>query len=281
MIQKFFSAFAILLLVFAGLACSLGSSLFRLKGQRSWHLVLEIAPSASDKEATLTQTVTVIEKRLDAALVPNYKVEAQSGSENRIPVDLPNVSDRERVKSLITAGGKLELVAVVSPPSPAPHQTFSTREEAAAFVKGQDPASLRILPYRERDEPTAAHEVRSSSSPLRWVVVSVPAIIDGSELRTASAVPVGTGTEDYQIQFSLRMEGAQKFGAWTGANINNYMGVVLNDEVKSIAYIRGQIFDSGEITGRFTKQSAEDLALVLRSGALPAPVKIVSETIDK
>ena len=45
--------------------------------------------------------------------------------------------------------------------------------------------------------------------------------------------------------------GAEKFGAWTGANINEYMGVVLNDEVKSIAYIKSQIYDQGEISGRF------------------------------
>jgi preprotein translocase subunit SecD len=50
------------------------------------------------------------------------------------------------------------------------------------------------------------------------------------------------------------------------------MGVVLNGEVKSIAYIKSQITDSGEISGRFTKQSAEDLALTLRSGALQAPL---------
>ncbi len=55
------------------------------------------------------------------------------------------------------------------------------------------------------------------------------------------------------------------------------MGVVLNDEVKSIAYIKSQISDQGEISGRFTKQSAEDLAHTLNSGALPAPIKIVSE----
>jgi preprotein translocase subunit SecD len=56
--------------------------------------------------------------------------------------------------------------------------------------------------------------------------------------------------------------------------------VVLNDEVKSIAFIKSRITDQGTISGRFTKQSAEDLALVLRSGALPAPVKIASERID-
>ncbi|HLE63119.1 MAG TPA: protein translocase subunit SecD, partial [Pyrinomonadaceae bacterium] len=71
--------------------------------------------------------------------------------------------------------------------------------------------------------------------------------------------------------------GADKFGKWTGANINEYMGVVLNGEVKSIAYIKSQIFDTGEISGRFTKQSAEDLALTLRSGALPAPIEYQEE----
>jgi preprotein translocase subunit SecD len=79
----------------------------------------------------------------------------------------------------------------------------------------------------------------------------------------------------------LNKSGADKFGAWTAANINEYIAVVLNDEVKSIAYIKSQITDQGEISGRFTKQSAEDLALVLRTGALPAEVKLTSETTDK
>ncbi|MFZ0751553.1 MAG: hypothetical protein WAM70_19475, partial [Pyrinomonadaceae bacterium] len=72
-----------------------------------------------------------------------------------------------------------------------------------------------------------------------------------------------------------------KFGAWTGSNINEYLGVVLNDEVKSIAYIKSRIEDQGEISGRFTKQSAEDLALILMAGALPVPVRFVQETVNK
>ena len=87
--------------------------------------------------------------------------------------------------------------------------------------------------------------------------------------------------KNYTISFSLKPDGAAKFGAWTGANINEYLGVVLNDEVKSIAFIKSQIDDQGEISGRFTKQSAEDLALVLRAGALPVPVRFVEERVDK
>jgi preprotein translocase subunit SecD len=101
--------------------------------------------------------------------------------------------------------------------------------------------------------------------------------VDGSELRTATAASRGGATDDFVIQFSLKKVGADKFGPWTGSHVNEYMGVVLNDEVKSIAYIKGQIFDSGEITGRFTKQSSEDLALTLRSGALPARIQYQEE----
>ena len=101
--------------------------------------------------------------------------------------------------------------------------------------------------------------------------------IDGSELRNAAATQSQGGSSDYQIAFSFKPSGAEKFGAWTGANVNQYMGVVLNDEVKSIAFIKSQIFDQGEISGRFTKESADDLALTLRSGALPAPIEYQEE----
>jgi preprotein translocase subunit SecD len=96
-------------------------------------------------------------------------------------------------------------------------------------------------------------------------------------LRTATAAQSRAGGDEYEIDFSLKKTGADKFGAWTGANINEYMGVVLNDEVKSIAFIKGQIFDQGQITGKFTKQDADDLVLTLRSGALPAGIQYQEE----
>jgi preprotein translocase subunit SecD len=79
------------------------------------------------------------------------------------------------------------------------------------------------------------------------------------------------------INFSLKPSGAQKFGEWTGANVNQYMGAVLDGKVKSIAFIKSQIFDSGQISGRFTQQSAEDLARTLRSGSLLAPIEYQEE----
>jgi preprotein translocase subunit SecD len=174
------------------------------------------------------------------------------------------------------AQGKLELTHVISDSSPAPFKTYATKQEAAESVdkSGTLPPNRRVLPYAERGEITASGS--EAPAQTKWVVVESPAIIDGSDLRTASAVLAGN--HEYQISFSLNKAGAEKFGSWTAANINQYLGVVLNDEVKSIAFIRSQISDQGEITGRFTKQSAEDLALVLKSGSLPYPVKIVGES---
>jgi preprotein translocase subunit SecD len=135
-----------------------------------------------------------------------------------------------------------------------------------------------VLPYTEREDLTTTPEQSANApKPQKWVVVESPAIIDGIDLRTAQAVQDRAGSDKYQISFSLKKNGADKFGTWTGANVNEYMGVSLNDQVKSIAFIKSQIFDQGEITGNFTKEQGDDLALTLRSGALPAPIEYSEE----
>jgi protein-export membrane protein SecD len=244
-----------------------------------WVLVLQVDSSDSDMESAVKQTVAIIETRLNAIGVGTYQLDAKDAANGRFRVglSLARVPDTERLKKIITANGHLELMAVLSPPSPAPVQTFITKEEAEASLKGRDRAGVRILPYTEEIESTPADNSDSdvSRKPKKWVLLASRAIVDGNELRTARAISL-TG-RDYQIEFTLKREGAEKFGAWTAANIRNYLGVVLNDEVKSIAFINSQISDTGEIRGKLTKQSAEDLALVLQSGALPAPVKIVNE----
>ena len=92
-----------------------------------------------------------------------------------------------------------------------------------------------MLPYTERADLTAtdANANANAPKPQKWVVVESPAIIDGIDLRTAAAIPERAGGDKYQITFSLKKNGADKFGAWTGANINEYMGVVLNDRSES------------------------------------------------
>ena len=246
-------------------------------GQIIWSLT----PTAQRNlaEQATEQAHKIILSRLEGVGVVEPLVQ-RHGAQNshQILVQMPGIQDPERVKQLLKADSNLELVHVVSPPSPAPAQTYNTKEEAEASLGGKVPANRRVFAYAERNEPTTASQAADTTpKDKKWVVVEWPSVVDGSELRNASATQTRGGAEDYQISFAFKPTGAEKFGTWTGANINQYMGVVLNDEVKSIAYIKSQIFDQGEITGRFTKQSAEDLALTLRSGALPAKIEYQEE----
>jgi preprotein translocase subunit SecD len=270
--QRFTSALALLLLVSLGIACTIP----RMKKRLTWQIMLDVDAPELDKEAVIKRTVSVIQQRLDAAEINDFQVVPQGSPPNgRVVVSLPEVPDRKRVVELITTVGQLELTAIVSPPSPSPVQTYNTMEEAVASLGGRVTQDRSVLPYAERAPGIAEQNSEATRQWTKWVVIERPAIVDGSGLR--NSVASRGSLDDYSIAFSLKPEAAEKFGAWTGAHTNEYLGVVLNGEVRSIAYIKSQISDQGEISGRFTKQAAEDLALILRSGALPAPVKVVGE----
>ncbi len=232
-------------------------------------------------QQAVDQDMKIIESRINAFGVTEPTLQTHGNpNDHQILLQMPGIQDPERVKKSLVTPSRLDLVHVVSPPSPASAQTYATEEEAKTAA-GNSPNRI-TLPYADRDEPTTADANstdQDKNKPKRWVVVEQPAIVGGSDLRSAQAVNgrAGGGANDYQIAFQLKPTGAEKFGAWTGANVNEYMGVVLNNEVKSIAFIKSQITDSGEISGRFTQKSAEDLALTLRSGALPAQIEYQEE----
>jgi preprotein translocase subunit SecD len=233
-------------------------------------------------ESATDQAMKIIDTRINAVGVTEPTL-ARHGGQNshEILLQMPGIQDPEHVKKLLGEQSHLELVHVVSPASPQPYQTYPTEAEAIASLNngGKVPANRRVLPSTERAELATqdANANANAQAQKKWVVVETPAIIDGAELRSATANQQRAGADEYEIDFALKKAGADKFGTWTGANINEYMGVVLNNEVRSIAFIKGQIFDQGQITGRFSKQSADDLALTLRSGALPAPIEYQEE----
>jgi preprotein translocase subunit SecD len=231
------------------------------------------------KDQAVTQAMKIIDSRINAFGVKEPTLQEGAQGSNQIFLQMPGVEDPERVKKLIGAESNLSLMKIVSPPNPQPVQKYPTKEAALQSIGGQETSTRKVYPYAERDDspspaPTPAGQ---AEKPKQYMVVEYPAVVDGSELRDAGAVSE-TGTDkDYKITFSLKPAGAQKFGAWTTANIENYMAIVLNGEVKSAAYIKGAISDSGEISGKFTKASAEDLALTLKSGALPAKIEYQEE----
>lgn len=224
----------------------------------------------------------IIDTRINALGVTEPTLQAHgSTNSHQILLQMPGIDDPERIKELLKSESRLELMKVVGPGNPSPIQTYPTEDAARASLGGTVPPNRQILPYDDRNEPTNAGGAAPTPAgqPTAWVVVESPAVIDGSELRSADAAsnnPAG-GDDAYQINFTLKPSGAQKFGAWTAANVGAYMAVVLNGRVKSAPYIKQQITDTGQISGNFTKDSSNDLALTLRSGALPAKIVYLEE----
>ena len=268
---RFSAVLVVTALVLATVACSK----FRSQSSQSelkWHLVIEVEPSGSSSlEAAVTQTVAIIERRLDLIGIRGVKVRVQEPASNgRIEINLPALPDPERIKKLIISSGDLEIAHVRSPPNPAPVTTYETKE-AATLEVGTPPGNLRVLRYVTGVD---------SEKDARWAIVETPAIVSGNDLRNATAIPSAGGSTEYSVSFSLRPDGAKRLSSWTREHINEYLAVILNDEIESIAFVKSEMYDTGEISGRFTKQSAEDLAKVLTSGAFPAKVRFIEERVD-
>ncbi len=230
------------------------------------------------KEQATDQALKIIDSRINAFGVKEPTLQRQGAADSgQILLQMPGVENPERVKDLVGKTSQLVLMKIVGPPNPAPVQTYPTKEAALQSIGGKDTDTRKVLPYADRDETPATDKPTPDKKVTPFVVVEAPSVVDGTELRDAAAIQGKGGGSDYQISFQFKPAGAQKFGEWTGKNLNNYMAVVLDDEVKSAAYIKSQIFDAGEISGRFTKAQADDLVLTLKSGSLPAKIEYQEE----
>ncbi len=213
------------------------------------------------KEAT-EQARNIIEQRINQFGVTEPTVQLRGAEEDhQILVQMPGLDNPERVKELIGTTARLDIRAVVVPGTPYP-----TLEAATAAMTSPD--TQEVMAYKEK-------RADGTDDGGFYILEKTP-VVSGSDLRSARGVPSQTGG-GYEVAFDLKPTGSEKFGNWTGANIGNYLAVVLNNEIKSVAVVQAKITDSGRITGRFNQQQAEDLGLVLRSGSLPAPIQYLEE----
>ncbi|MDQ3010919.1 MAG: protein translocase subunit SecD [Acidobacteriota bacterium] len=213
------------------------------------------------KEAT-QQAKNIIEQRINNFGVAEPTVQEYGNEKNhQILVQMPGVDNPERVKELIKGQSRLDIRAVVPTTS-----KFDTEEQAKASPElNQD---REVLPYRERRADGTAE--------AGYYIVDKSPVVNGSEVREARGQQ-NQGGGGYSVNFSLKPTGAEKFGTWTENNIGKYLAVVLNNEIKSVAVVRGKISDSGQIEGSFSREQAEDLGLTMRSGALPANIVYLEE----
>ncbi|HEX8882575.1 MAG TPA: protein translocase subunit SecD [Candidatus Acidoferrum sp.] len=232
----------------------------------SYALTLRPGAVAAIEEQTDTQATETIEQRINALGLTEPTVRPRGGSTaNQILVQLPGVSDLAEARAVIQAGGQLEFRLVNDP------QTYPS---VAAYM-----AQHTVLPATDELVLACADNraVAANAGDTYYVLNRAP-IITGRDLRSATETRNAANPGTWQVNFTLSPESARRFGPFTQQNIGRNMAVVLDHCVKSDPVINGRIDDSGMIEGSFTQQSAHDLALVLRAGALPASIKYLQES---
>jgi preprotein translocase subunit SecD len=214
------------------------------------------------REQTMVQAHDTIDRRVNELGVSEPNI-AQHGEEgDQLLVQLPGISDIARAKDIIQSTALLELKLLEGGPAP-------TREALLQAHGGQVPPDMEIV--------SGAADPSSGESGTVYFLVRKVAAVNGSDLRSAS---VGLDENSKPaVMFSLKPDGARKFGQVTGSNIGRSLAIVLDDRVQSYPRIDGRITSEGRISGSFTQQEAGDLALKLRSGALPASMTYLEERV--
>jgi len=232
----------------------------------SYTLTLRPGAIATLQEQTVNQSLETIAQRINALGLTEPTIQLHGRKDNEILVQLPGEGDPTRAKAVIQAGGQLELKLVEDP---------STFPSVSAYM-----AQHTVMPAGDELLPLCADSrVRNGASDTgeAWQLVSRAPVVTGRDLRSAVENRSTTNPGTWQVNFTLSPEAARRFGPFTQQNIGRNMAIVLDHCVKSAPVINGRIDDSGMIEGNFSQESAHDLALVLRAGALPASIKYLEE----
>jgi len=192
------------------------------------------------KTSSQDQAIEIVRRRVDE--VGTNEPNILKRGNNRILVELPGLDDPMRIKSLLGKTANLTFRFV----SQNSNDTFGT--EILQFEDGSNE-----------------------------VMVSKRIILNGENLLDAQP-QMNNQTNETVVSFTLDRVGAKRFGKATSTGIGKQLAIVLDGKIVSAPVIRETIASgNGQISGNFTFQSATDLALLLRSGALPAPLNIIEE----
>jgi preprotein translocase subunit SecD len=209
----------------------------------------------------VTQALQTIERRVNELGVAEPIV-ARQGAVDQILVELPGVSDVQRAKDIIRSTALLELKIVEQGP-------FGSEDAAKQAFNNNVPPDMLLIPGS--GDPAAG----AGTPGTVFYVLRRASVVSGRDLRNAR--PSLDENNLPAVSFSLNADGARKFGAATEANIGKQLAIVLDGRVFSAPTIQSRISDEGRISGQFTQQEAQDLSLVLRSGALPASLTYLEE----
>lgn len=210
------------------------------------------------KKLAADQAIETIRNRIDEFGVSEPDIRRQG--ENRIQIQLPGIKDTKRAITLIGKTAQLEFKLV------------DDENDLGAALKGDLPPGTEIL-YEHKEDPKTN---RVSQIPY---LLKKRVQMTGDSL-TDARVRVDPQNNKPYVGIEFDNKGARLFATVTGENIKRRLAIVLDNKVYSAPVIQSKISGgSAQITGNFSMDEAHDLAIVLRAGALPAPVTIIEQRI--
>ena len=231
----------------------------------SWVLSMKPQVLTDLKDHTLEQSIEAIRTRVDSLGVSEPLIQKNGLGENQILVQLPGVDDPGRVKEIIQSTARLELREALDHGS-----NYGTPQAALQAHQGILPPNSVIMPNRPRNGQDSG-----------FTIVSRIPVVSGTDIRSADPGNK-SDTNEPIVNFYLTTAAGKKFAAFTSAHSKDSadpsnLAIVLDNHVITAPSINSQISDSGIIEGGFTQESAKDLAMLLRSGALPASLHYLTE----
>jgi preprotein translocase subunit SecD len=214
--------------------------------------------STTQVREVVEQTRLILDRRINAYGLSEARIQSYGSRGNELLVQLPGVKDHARIKKLLQNRAVLEWDSVEDGP-------FPSDAEGMAKHGGVLPLDQKLVPTRSSADGTRV-----------WYLVDAKPIIRGVDLRDARVA--ASPAEQPTTSFTLSQEAAARFEQYTRANIGRRSAIVLDQEILSAPVIEDVIRDSGQIRGARSQEEAQDLAVNLRSGALPAAIEVVQES---
>ncbi len=228
-------------------------------------------------QSDLQVTRQILESRANALGVS--EIVMQIAGNCRIVAEFPGVTDPEQVVAALQQTALLEFVDLGSNPLPEGTTVQTDYDKPAA---GTQP-SLTPLASTSTPSVTSTPQANATAQPGATPTTSPQVyhtVMTGAALNTV-AVQAGSLAGSYEIAFTLKPDGTKVFSDYTSSHVNQYLAIVLDGKVLSSPVVKNAITDGqGVIQGGFTADSANALAVQLRYGSLPVPVKVVeSQTV--
>jgi preprotein translocase subunit SecD len=208
------------------------------------------------RDRTVQEAIRTLERRVNVLGVAEPVIAQYGERGDQILVQLPGVTDTEQAKRVIKTTAQLALKLV--------EDEAPSREAIEQAAKAKPQGDFEIV-EGQGDEPGQP----------KFYLVRREAVVTGRDLKNARA-----GVDENNspaVHFTLTPAGAEKFKRETGKNVGRKLAIILDGTVSSAPVIRNQIGAEGQISGAFSAQQVDELAKVLRAGALPATLRYLQE----